>query len=430
MTRLRRVLNRPRNSWNEPPFWAHLDRSILISTTGEKEQVENNFQGYVQQAYKADGVVFACILARLLVFSEARFQWRRFERGRPTELFGSDDLRVLERPWPNGTTGELLARMEQDASLAGNFYATVVGEGTNRRIRRLRPDWVTVVTGSPSDDPFDINAEVVGYIYEPKAGPRRAQPVVLARDQVCHYSPIPDPEAQWRGMSWLTPVIEEIKGDKAATRHKLKFFENGAVPGLVVTYDKAVSLDAFKAFVEQFKVTHEGLEKAYKTLHLGGGADAKTVGADLRQLEFKATQGAGETRIAAAAGVHPVIVGLSEGLAGSSLNAGNFNSARRRFADGTIRPLWRIAASALESLVTPPEGAHLWYDARDIPFLREDAKEEAETRQRDAVTIRQLVEAGFEPASVVRAVTSGDFKQLEHTGKLSVQLQDVDAEVA
>jgi intein/homing endonuclease len=40
------------------------------------------------------------------------------------------------------------------------------------------------------------------------------------------------------------------------------------------------------------------------------------------------------SRLAAAAGVAPSWVGFSEGLQGSSLNAGNFQAARRRFSDG------------------------------------------------------------------------------------------------
>jgi hypothetical protein len=110
------------------------------------------------------------------------------------------------------------------------------------------------------------------------------------------------------------------------------------------------------------------------------------------------TQGAGESRIAAAAGVHPTIVGLSEGLQGSSLNSGNFGAARRLVADRTMSWLWRNAAGSLEILVPPPAGASLWYDASGIPFLREDRKDAAEIQQIKAATIRQLVDAGYEPS--------------------------------
>lgn len=1096
--------------FEEPKFWERLP--IFTAPVGEREEIEADFESFVERIYKADGIVFACILTRMWVFSEARFLYQRFERGRPGDLFFDDGLELLENPWPNATTGELLAHMDQDASLAGNFYATTVTDGAGRRIRRLRPDWVTIITGSPSDDPFDIRARVIGYLYDPARAPSsasgrplgQAAPVLLTPDQVVHYcvdeeteiltaagwkdyatlssgdevltlnhetgmsewqpvsevcvfpaqrrnmlrmegaehsslttlnhrwpverrnaragryerrwatsesfstgdyvptaafcadlpreqkwtdalvelvawfwtegtirrqrdgrlargvsisqsrtvnpsnveriraalmslfgapvdkmqrtgpaagrapcwreatdgnnaifhlsadavdvitchapgrvvttefirsltrsqldlfiktsvladgwqdpngrtrlaqkdraaaeqfalacivagysvsirqgwlgdcgyrmhvvsvnktrhfgvgdqrsrfkrtrtthdgvvwcprtpngtwlarrngsvyftgnSPIPDPIAQWRGMSWITPVLGEIMGDKAATRHKLRFFESGATAKYVVTYDSSLTKDQFDQYVKAFQEQNEGLGAAYKTIHLGGGADAKVLGTDLKELEFKATQGAGEplavdtpiptpdgwttmgdievgaevigrdglpalvtsrspvhlgrdcyrvtfndrtsiiadashlwaamdrntndraeatyttaqlrelinewktrgnggnrigvpaaraaklpdrdllidpyvlgvwlgdgqtagaaicgeaddvafiaseierrgytttrwkvqsgkvpvigipggllfaldalgvlgnklipddylrasyeqrldllrglmdtdgtvghvgkescsfsskwqhlarqvadlvrslgqratlsrradvrsrtggtwtvqfrgdpdavpfllprkaarcrtplhvrnraiisidpvdsvpvrciavdspdhlfcvgdgwvlthnTRIAAAAGTHPVIVGLSEGLAGSSLNAGNFKQARRAFADKTMRPLWRIAAASLAKFTSPPPRTRLWYDDRDIPFLRDDQADVAEIQSRQAAAIRQLVDAGYDPDAVIDAVQADDFALLRrrHSGLFSVQLQ-------
>jgi len=413
-----RVLTRLLNAFSEPPFWSQ-PSAMFVGRLGEKETIGNDYEGYIRDAYKSNGVVFACILARLLVFSEARFIWQQMRDGRPGELFGNPELAVLEKPWTNGTTGELLAHMEQAASLAGNYYGALIEVDGRTRIRNLRPDWVTIISGSKSDNPYAIDAEPIGYVYRPPRG----EPEILTPEQVIHYSPIPDPDAQWRGMSWLTPVLREIKADTAATRHKLRFFENGAVPGLILKYDAAVDRKLVEEHIALFREQYEGAANAYKTLHVGGGADPTVVGANLRQLDFKATQGAGETRIAAAAGVHPVIVGLSEGMMGSSLNAGNFAAARRRFADGTLRPLWRIASASAQSILTVPASTRLWYDDRDIPFLRQDAKEEADIDQIHASTISRLVEAGFTPESAIAAVTSGDFRRLEHTGLFSVQLQ-------
>ncbi|TCO54148.1 phage portal protein [Actinocrispum wychmicini] len=244
-------------------------------------------------------------------------------------------------------------------------------------------------------------------------------PDALLADEMCHYSPIPDPAARWRGMSWLSPVLEEIGSDKAATVHKRRFFDNGAVPSMVVTFDKDVQPERFRAAMD---ARHKGAHNAYRTLYLGGGADVKTVCTNLQQVDLTGVQGHGETRIAAAAGVPPVIVGLSEGLAAATYR--NYAQARRRFADGTIRPLWRMAAASLQNLVTPPTvGAALWYDDRDIPFLREDRRDVAEIQFRQASTIRQLVDAGFEAAAVTAAVAAEGFTLLRHTGLFSVQLQ-------
>ena len=413
-------------TFDQGPFWSRpsLSWSPMPST---EEKLEDNFGGHVSHALKANGVVFACVLARQMAFSEVRFQYQRLTNGRPTDLYGLPSLSLLENPWPNGTTGELLSRMEQDGSLAGNFYATVVGEGPNARIRRLRPDWVTIVTGIPGVaadevDPFALDAELLGYVYKPNHPKSRA--TFLSPERVVHYSPIPDPDAQWRGMSWITPVVREIQGHTAAAQHKLKFFENGTTAQFVVSYKDALSPPQFKEVVNAYREAHTGGENAYKTIHLGHGADITPVGANLQQLDFKATQGSAETLIAAASGAGAIITQLSEGLAGSSLNQGNFAAARRRFADLTIRPLWRTASASLAKFTDVPSGSRLWYDARDVAFLQEDARDAADIEQVKATTIKALVEAGFEPSSVVHAVDAQDMTLLTHTGKVSVQLTE------
>lgn len=390
------------------------------------EEIENSFLGYVQGAYKSNGVVFAVILARLLLFSEARFQWQPLASGRPGELFGTPELRLLERPWPNGTTGELLARMEQDVSLGGNFYCAREpgAPGEVGRLRRLRPDWVSIVLTAPPAEA--VKSDVVGYLFHPGGLGSLARPELYLPGEVAHWSPIPDPDAQYRGMSWLTPVMREIAADKAATVHKGKFFTNAATPNLAVSFKESVTEEQFKAFMDAMDSAHQGVDKAYQTLYLGGGADVSVVGADLKQMDFKVTQGHGETRIAAAGGVPPIIVGLSEGLDAATYS--NYASARRKFGDHWARPQWRSACAALEPLLALPRGAtpgavRLWFDDRDIAFLREDQKDAAEITKIQMLAIESAVRAGFKPDTVVQAVTSGDPTVMKHTGLFSVQLQ-------
>ncbi len=305
-----------------------------------------------------------------------------------------------------------------DADLAGNFYGVRRAGGA---IRRLRPDWVTIVTGSNTGSPID--AEVIGYAYQDGGPSGGSDPIMLLPENVCHFAPYPDPTARVRGMSWLGPIVEDILGDRAATTHKNQFFSGGAKLGHVVTLDKEGKLndEAFKRWVSIFRVEHEGAANAYKTLFLTRGADVKVVGADLKQVDFKQVQGAGETRLCAAARVPPIIVGVSEGLA--SATYANYGQARRAFADLTMRPMWRDAAASLASIVDVPAEAELWYDDRDIPFLQEDMKDEAEIQQMQAAAIRQLVDAGYTADSVVDAVTAGDLTRLVHSGLFSVQLQ-------
>ena len=416
-----RGITRLLNAFSEPPFWSLPTPLFSTGAVGLKETIGNDFNAYVEGAYKSNGIVFTCVLVRQMVFSEARFLWRQFVEGRPGDMFATSELELLDNPMPNSTTGELLSRMEQDNSLAGNFYGVRIEDEHGLRLRRLRPDWVTVLTGSPTEDPFDYRARPIGYVYHPKDRRFQTEPEIFTVDQIVHWSPLPDPIAQWRGMSWISPILDEIRGDKAATKHKLKFFEHGAVPGMIIAYDASVGVDDLREYVKLFEEEHAGIDNAYKALHIGGGADPKTVGATIRQLDFKALQGSSETRVAAASLLGAVMAQFSEGLAGSSLNVGNFDAARKRSETILFRPLWRSAAAALESVLTPPDGAHLWYDTRDVAFLRDDATAEASIRAQDASTIASLYRSGYEPDSVIDAVTTGDYTRLVHTGRQSVQ---------
>lgn len=383
---------------------------------------EERLAATANAAYKANGIVFALVLARLQVFSQARFQWTRFVDGHPGDLFGSPELALLEKPWRGGTTGDLLARMEVDASLAGNCY---IRRTSPTRLNRLRPDWVIIVLGSneDTDNPREAaDVEVAGYVYKPPNG----KMVLLEPFEVAHYAPIPDPDNNFLGQSWITPSMGDIQADDASTVHKKAFFKNAATPNLAITFDAGVTIERVKEFKKLLEEEHRGAWNAWKTLYLGGGADAKVIGKDFREIDFAVTQGKGESRLASTAGVPPSWVGFSEGLQGSALNAGNFTAARRRFGDGTMRHLWANCCASTEVIIRKPrngEGASLWYASAGIPFLAEDAKDAAEIQNTQMTTITGLVRDGFTPESAIAAVQASDWNLLAHTGLLSVQMQ-------
>ncbi len=407
-------------SFNNLTYTSGLNQTMTGVAT---EEVDGSYESFARVGFRGNGVVFACMLTRQLTFSEARFTFRRRTNGRPGDYFGTSALKPLEEPWAGGTTASLLSRAIQDVDLAGNFFCT---RRANARIKRMRPDWVTIILGSFSDptlNPFDLDAEIVGYMYHPGGRYSGQEPVFLLPEFVSHWAPIPDPMAMYRGMSWLTPVIREFVSDSAMITHKSKFFENGATPNMVVTLDPGLKKESFKEWVAMFSERYSGALNAYKTLYLGAGATVMPVGKDFRQMDFAVTQAAGETRIAAAAQTPPIIVGLSEGLKSGTYS--NYQQARRRYADMTMRPLWRSFASSLEVVVPPPENAELWYDDRDIPFLAEDIKDRADVQTQQSTAIRQLIDVGFEPDMAVKAVVSGDLQLLQgnHSGLYSVQLQ-------
>lgn len=381
------------------------------------ERPANNFEGLATQAYASNGVVFACMLVRQLVFSSVRFQFQQFNKGQPSSTFGDATLALLEQPWPGATTQDLLSRMIQDADLAGNSYWVRQGD----ELVRLRPDWVSIVGRPRMINGGQTGWTKVGYLYTEGGIQSQNEGVPFLVDEVAHFAPIPDPLAVFTGMSWLTPVIREIQADHSMTRHKRKFFDNAATVNMIIKHNPIANPDAVIKWADEMQDKHGGTENAWKNLNLYPGADATPVGSNLKDIDFKSVQGAGETRIAAAAGVPPIIVGLSEGLAAATY--ANYGQARRRFADATAHPLWQNVAGSLQNIVPPPAAStRLWYDSDDVPFLREDEADAASIASVKASTINTYITAGFEPDSAVKAVTSGDLGLLVDSGLRSVQL--------
>ena len=399
---------------------SHRDMMMSAPSTGasflmqsyEEAGVERllpQFQSYVQDGYQDNGIIFAVILARLMLFSEAQFKFQTLDTKR---LYGTPDLLKLENPWPGGTTGELLARMEQDVSLSGNAFIRDAGD----RLERMRPDRVGIIVAERLDGIY----EVIGYEYDREGLGMGCLEEVYPVDEVAHWSPIPDPLAQYRGMSWLTPVVREINADKSMNEHKRQFFDNAATPNLLIKYQRKLNREQVDTIRDRWQARYSGPAGSWQTAILDEGADVQVLGTTFDKMTFTAVQAAGENRIASAAGVPGIVVGLKEAQDAATYT--NYGPAMRRFADLTMRPNWRSACASLAKLVNVPAGSRLWYDITDIAALREGERERAETAQILALAAGELIRSGYEPSTVAASLTAGDFSLLIHTGAIPTAL--------
>lgn len=378
-------------------------------------------QNITAQQAGRNPIILGCMVIRGMTFSQVEFKFRDLKTG---ALQGNPTLQILESPWPGAATADLLSRMEFDASRFGNSYWWIRRNGAGRQLVWLDPLRVDIVTADiRNQDGEVVGKELLGYTLKEHGQ------IVATFDagEVVHYRPIPDPDHPFRGLSWLSALLPDVVADQDLTDFKHSFVQNAATPNMVVTFDPAVRMgpDALKNFRDRLESRHTGPQNGFRTLYLAPGADAKVVGANLEQLQLTATQANGEVRFCVAAGVPAPILGIAEGLKGATLNSGNYTATRRRFTDMTIRPLWTTVSKALEAACPPPPGFKLWYDTTNVAFLQEDAKDSAVIRQADASTMLTLVNAGFEPETVVSAVSLNTWSGLKHTGALSVQLQPI-----
>lgn len=373
-------------------------------------------------AYSANSAVYACAMARMQLVSQAKFKFLDAKTGR---LSGGPELQILGEPWPNGTSGDLIASMLQHVDIAGNAFVRRAGG----RLVSMRPDWVSIVNAQVVDG-YDIDGkpqvhdEVIGYLYS-EGGIGVGEAVFYEVADVAHWAPYPDPLARWRGMTWLTPVLREINADISMSQHRQQFFDQAGTPNMVLKYQQKLSPDTVNTIRDRWRARYSGPSSAGSTVVLDDGADLTVVGNSFEQMRFTDLQKMGEARIASAAGVPPIVAGLSVGLDAATYS--NFSQAMKAFGNGAAAHLWITLAGSLAKLVDVPQGLTLWYDTTRIPALLEDAKDRATAMQTSAAAVSSFIQAGFEPDSVVNAVMANDMSLLKHSGLVSVQLYKAEA---
>lgn len=388
------------------------------SSSANQEPIQRTFQSYSIDGYQSNPTVFAVVLQRINYLSQADFA---FQDDRTRKLFTTADLRLLEEPWPNGTTADLIAQMEQHVSLSGNAFV----RRTGNRLVVMRPDWVNIISevvveGEDPRGELQTHREVVGYAYTEGGIESGNEPVLFDVEDVAHWAPIPDPMANWRGMSWMTPVLREINADSAMTKHRKSFFDNAGTPNMILKYGSKLQQAQLERIREQWRARYSGSKGAGETVVLDEGADLTVVGSSFESMRFNDVQAAGEVRIAQAAGVPAIVAGLTAGLDSNAYNV--YKVALQAFINGTGSALWQSMCASLAKLVDVPANARLWWDTTNMPALREDEKDRAEAAQGFAAALSTLITAGFTPESASAALTSNDMTQLKHSGLVSVQL--------
>jgi hypothetical protein len=391
------------------------------------DRPDDTFESWVERFHRNTSIVSSAVHQRALLVSQFYPGWQN----QNNELDVSNrNLRLLNEPHAL-TRNQFFYRMELDASYSGSAY--VVNDGGRARV--LSPAHCMTILGSRFDPGWDgettsgvpFDAEVVYLLYTPQGihGPA-SEWQVFERPDFVIWSPEPDPVYFWKGISWVQAVAQEVIADGQATDHQQKFFENAATPSVVALMDPSKTPQETEEFARVFNKKFAGHRNAYKSWFLGGGTDVKVIGSTLESLSLRDLTGGLENRVAVRSRIPNVILGGREGLSGSSLNTGNYNSARRMLADGWLAPHMDGLAATLEDLFPEQRGRWLTWDRERVLFLQEDVQQQADVVSSKAATMRTLIDGGFDPDTVVDAVASGKLERLRHSGKLSVQLQPPD----
>ena len=398
-------------------YWEGASSGAAVLTTSygspDREAILPQITAWAQSAYGNTSVVFSAMIVRIMVFAEAELTLQAKD---DKHLFTNSSLSLLQEPWPDAGSAELLARMELDAGICGNGYIWhPPGEDL---LVRLRPDWTTIVSEVVRVDGGGWYRRKIGYWHEPPKGiTDQGTGFFVPADEVAHYAPLQDPQATFRGMSWLTPVMREIKGDDGLAAYKIKYLQNAATPNLLIKYQQKMQDASIDKIRERMHARYAGTDNAFKTVILDGGADLTVVGNSLSQMDFANVAQAGSDRILAASSVPGVLVGL-EPLRGAGKG---YAESVQKLGNMWARPMWRRACKALEKFVPDlPGGARLWYDADSMAMLQDSEMTRGQAALVRAQALLTLTQAGFDKMSAVAAVDSMDLSQLKEAAAAAV----------
>ena len=413
-------------------FNGHQYRTDYVAGS-DPDEADGSFTELVKKVHLRSGIVPAAVAARASLVSQVRFRHEPHAKSITAVSKGQSSTRPLVALNAVGRM-ERHHRMEQDISYAGNAF---VARGRNGELFRLLPSHCSYVLGSDmmpewKEDvavsvPPDIT--VLAIIYDPN-GPdtpkdMRQERIVFLKGEFAHWKPEPHPLFSWTGLSWVASLTAEVALESQIVDHQQKFFERGTVPSLVFL-SEGLDDEELTAAGNRLNESYGGTSNAYRNLFLSNVTDVRDVSTDFSKIGFDQLHGNIEVAVAMRSRIPSAILGTRDSLAGSSLNAGNFASARRLLTDGFISPhVWSLC-EAMTPLAPPTSsGAVLAPDMSNVLMLQEDQLDQARIVQLQMSTIASGVTSGFNPEDVVEKVVAGDLTELEHTGLASVQLQPI-----
>lgn len=185
-------------------------------------------------------------------------------------------------------------------------------------------------------------------------------------DEVIH---IKDPSSRsiYRGDSRIKSALTTIDLLSTMKGYHQRFFQNNAIPGLVITTPDVLSAKIKERTIQQWAQQYRPSSGGKRPMILDGGQQLGNLGhTDFRELDFAASIDKYEETILKTIGIPPLLL--------SSGNNANINPNIRLFYISTVLPIATKIADGLEFFF----GYDLKPVTGDILALKSDLKEESQ----------------------------------------------------
>jgi HK97 family phage portal protein len=327
--------------------------------------------GDLERLYRRHSVIYACVRRVAQALTEASAQIVAHD-GRGREPLPDHPLqRLIDAPNPNMSWSDLLSLIVSHLLLSGESYVLKERAPDSQQVRHLLsvpPSWV---------HPQVIDSRRGWEVRLPDG---RKMPVLASEVIVLR---LHDPASPGRACAPLQAALRGVQLDEHREDYMLEMLSNLQSPGVVLYQNQEWTDDqrlaARAALEDQIGPGQRGAP-----LFLSGDQAKVEAFAPLRDLDWPGLTGLTETRICAAFGVPPIVLGLRTGLENATYS--NYQQAERSFYRGTLPPLWRLVAESFtrELVQAEADDPHLafHFDTGEIAQLQEDATQRADRAAR------------------------------------------------
>ncbi|HSW65404.1 MAG TPA: phage portal protein [Dissulfurispiraceae bacterium] len=316
---------------------------------GQSQSTAWRYTDYVQQAYKLNPVVYACLarIRQALQSLEVGIEKGGEEQDLDKPIASLKPvIRLLNRANSNQSFAEYVGLWSDQMYLAGITFNRFYGAGTDGTGRGLtkpemwlyRPDWTGIIHNATT---------ITSYVYKPDGTEKAISIPVTEMFNVKFTDPL-DPFA---GMSPLTACGTVIDSLNAAQTWNYNLMRNSGVPSGVLTLKNPQIADPErrKSVEKQFTDSFAGVDNAGRTVVVYGEAsDYRTMGGNARDLDWAGTKQTGMREICSALGVPSVLLGDP-----ASRTYNNMESAKQDFYYNTIVPLMELFLEEFGNFIFP-----------------------------------------------------------------------------
>jgi HK97 family phage portal protein len=239
--------------------------------------------------------------------------------------------------------------------------------------------WQKVRAGRELKELFYLNPGTVTPKFTPRGIEKFTQRLGVVstdfkREDVVYFRGAYDPSHDLKGLAPLRWAINAALGEDYAEKYMAAFFQNGAVPALVLSTPQQLGDAETTRILSWWQRLFQGVGNSHKTGIVGNDLKPVTVGTNPKDLALPEVRAELRRTVCIALGVPELLISAT-----ASADLTPVELAMKVLYYTTVIPRWRAYAETLnvELLSEYPDlvssGAYLDFDIDDIEALQEDA---------------------------------------------------------